>query len=323
MGKVRVKKKSFFAYIAMTFSFMGSCAIFQGTGGLLQWTLFYYGGPLILAVLSLYYVSLNRDIRVRKERRFFIRLFCAPRVIMLLYSCVIWVVSNTAFPYVSRGISNTLFQCTAYICGVCIACGEKDDILEISLASAITVFGLAYLNGFIQNGISFIYALNPFDVLADSFRKYTELHEVAYIVGLCILMNLIIGKRTSLKKKNVSIAFNKLSPIPLLYVDHTKLQQVFHNLLRNAFEAVKEGGHIVCSIESDGTGVTFKVTDDGCGISPEYRNSIFEPFVTYKPDGSGLGLAISKRIAEAHKGSLEFTSSPEKGTTFILKIPIL
>lgn len=75
--------------------------------------------------------------------------------------------------------------------------------------------------------------------------------------------------------------------------------------------------------ESDGTGVTFKVTDDGCGISPEYQNSIFEPFVTYKPDGSGLGLAISKRIAEAHKGSLEFTSSPEKGTTFILKIPIL
>ena len=114
-----------------------------------------------------------------------------------------------------------------------------------------------------------------------------------------------------------------LSPIPLLYVDHTKLQQVFHNLLRNAFEAVKEGGHIVCSIESDGTGVTFKVTDDGCGISPEYQNSIFEPFVTYKPNGSGLGLAISKRIAEAHKGSLEFTSSPEKGTTFILKIPIL
>ena len=138
-----------------------------------------------------------------------------------------------------------------------------------------------------------------------------------------LFANVIESINPSLEKKNVSIAFNKLSPIPLLYVDHTKLQQVFHNLLRNAFEAVKEDGHIVCSIESDGTGVTFKVTDDGCGISPEYQNSIFEPFVTYKPNGSGLGLAISKRIAEAHKGSLEFTSSPEKGTTFILKIPIL
>lgn len=89
-----------------------------------------------------------------------------------------------------------------------------------------------------------------------------------------LFANVIASINPSLEKKNVSIAFNKLSPIPLLYVDHTKLQQVFHNLLRNAFEAVKEGGHIVCSIESDGTGVTFKVTDDGCGISPEYQNSI-------------------------------------------------
>lgn len=203
MSEIKVKKKSFFAYIAMTISFMGSCSIFQGTAGSLRWMLFYYGSPLILLLLSIYYVSLNRDIRVKKERKFFIGLFITPRIIMVLYSCAIWLISSTAFPYISRGISNTLFQCVAYICGVCIACGEKDDILEISLASAITVFGLAYLNGFIQNGISFIYALNPFSTLADNFRQFTELHEVAYILGLCILMNLIIGKYTSLKKKNI------------------------------------------------------------------------------------------------------------------------
>ena len=151
----------------------------------------------------MYFVSLNRNASVKRARRFFIGLFIIPRIIMVLYSCVIWLINSTAFPYISRGISNTLFQCAAYICGVCIACGEKDDILEISLASAITVFGLAYLNGFIQNGISFIYALNPFSTLADNFRQFTELHEVAYIIGLCILMNLIIGKYTSLKKKNI------------------------------------------------------------------------------------------------------------------------
>lgn len=53
-----------------------------------------------------------------------------------------------------------------------------------------------------------------------------------------LFANVIASINPSLEKKNVSIAFNKLSPIPLLYVDHTKLQQVFHNLLRNAFEAV-------------------------------------------------------------------------------------
>lgn len=202
MAGLKVKKKSFYAYIAMTFSFMGCCSVFQGTAGSLQWTLFYYGSPLVLAILSLYYVSLNRDIRVKRERRFFILLFCVPRVFMLLYSCIVWLISSTAFPYISRGISNTLFQCVAYICGVCIACGEKDDILNITLASAITVFGLSYLIGFVQNGISFFYALNPFNTSADSFRKYTELHELAYIVGLCILLNLIIGKHTSLKKRS-------------------------------------------------------------------------------------------------------------------------
>lgn len=137
-----------------------------------------------------------------------------------------------------------------------------------------------------------------------------------------LFANVIESITPSLQKKNISIVFNKLSPIPLLYVDHTKIQQVLLNLLRNAFEAVESGGHIACSIESDGTGVTFQVTDDGCGISPEYQDSIFEPFVTYKQDGSGLGLAISKRIAEAHNGSLTFTSTVQKGTTFILKIPI-
>ena len=203
MAEIKVKKTPFFAYIAMTISFMGTCSIFQGTVGSLQWMLFYYGSPLVLVALSMYYVSLNKSIRVKREREFFVYLFCMPRVIMLLYSCVIWCISSTAFPYISRGISNTLFQCTAYICGVCIACGEKDDILEISLASSVTVFGVAYLNGFAQNGISFIRVLNPFTTSANNFRKFTELHELAYIVGLCILMNLIIDKHASLKKKNI------------------------------------------------------------------------------------------------------------------------
>lgn len=202
MVELRVRKSSIYAYIAMTLSFIGCCSVFQGSSGTIQWKIFYYGSPLVLMILSYYYVSLNRDIKVRHERRYFIRLFCAPRVIMLIYSCIIWVMSDTAFPYISRGISNTLFQCIAYICGVCIACGEKDDILDITLASAITVFGMSYIMGIIQNGFIFFRALNPLDVVGDGFRKYTELHEMAYIIGLCILLNLIIKKHTSLKKKN-------------------------------------------------------------------------------------------------------------------------
>ena len=203
MMEIKVRKNSFYAYIAMTLAFMGCCSVFQGTTGSLQWKLAYYGSPLVLVALSIYYISLNSDIRIRHERKLFIKLFCMPRVIMLLYSCILWLISKTAVPYISRGVSNTLFQCVAYICGVCIACGEKDDILDITLASSITVFAISYLIGFVQNGMFFVHALNPFDPLAYDYAKYTELHEIAYILGLSILLNLIIEKHTSLKKKNV------------------------------------------------------------------------------------------------------------------------
>ena len=86
MAETKVKRKSFFAYIAMTISFMGSCSIFQGTAGSLQWMLFYYGSPLILLLLSMYFVSLNRNASVKRARRFFIGLFIIPRIIMVLYS---------------------------------------------------------------------------------------------------------------------------------------------------------------------------------------------------------------------------------------------
>lgn len=202
MEKIKVKKKNLLAYIIMTLSFMGSCSVFQGTAGTLQWAMFYYGGPLVLLVLSMYCVLKNRSVRITKQRRFFLGLFCLPRIIMLGYSCIVWCITKPAFPYISRGISNTLFQCVAYFCGVCIVCSEKDDILKVSMASSVTVFVMTYLMGFVQNGVVFFRALNPLDEAADNFRKYTELHELAYIVGMCILMNLIVGKYTSLKKTN-------------------------------------------------------------------------------------------------------------------------
>lgn len=155
MEKIKVKKKNLLAYIIMTLSFMGSCSIFQGTAGTLQWAMFYYGGPLALLVLSIYCVLKNRSARITKQRRFFLGLFCLPRIIMLGYSCIVWCITRPAFPYISRGISNTLFQCVAYFCGVCIVCSEKDDILRVSMASSVTVFVLTYLLGFVQNGLVF------------------------------------------------------------------------------------------------------------------------------------------------------------------------
>lgn len=310
MFRVKVKKKSLFAYIAMTLSFMGSCSVFQGTVGSLQWMLCYYGSPLILVTLSMYYMLLNKNIRVREEMNFFIRLFCVPRVIMLMYSCIIWYISNTAFPYISRGISNTLFQCVAYICGVCISFGEKDDILKISLASAVTVFGVAYFNGFVQNGIAFINVLNPFDASADNFREFTELHEIAYIVGLCILMELVIDKHSSLKKKQTLfwgsvivfiIAWKRIG-IFAIVTTYLYFMLFSHSKKRNKSFFIKVTGMIgtiVCLIYVwliiSGIFVTLI---QSFGIDLMGRDIIytyFRKFITFSPSFMGKGVGFVGR----------------------------
>ena len=64
------------------------------------------------------------------------------------------------------------------------------------------------------------------------------------------------------------------------------------------------------------------VRDNGCGIAPEDQETIFEPFVTHKPDGTGLGLAITRRIIQAHHGTVTLNSVLHNGTTFILTLPV-
>ena len=65
-----------------------------------------------------------------------------------------------------------------------------------------------------------------------------------------------------------------------------------------------------------------RVEDDGVGISPERLEHIFEPFITHKVDGTGLGLAITRRIIQAHHGTITLRSARYAGTVFILTLPI-
>ena len=65
-----------------------------------------------------------------------------------------------------------------------------------------------------------------------------------------------------------------------------------------------------------------EISDNGCGIAPEDQEHIFEPFITHKVDGTGLGLAITRRIIQAHHGTITLRSARYAGTVFILTLPI-
>jgi signal transduction histidine kinase len=102
------------------------------------------------------------------------------------------------------------------------------------------------------------------------------------------------------------------------------LRQIVINLLSNAFDAVGSDGRVTVSATVKNATVDIAVSDTGAGISPDDLGSIFEPFYTTKGrgKGTGLGLAICRELARALGGSIEVESTPGKGSTFTVHLPL-
>ena len=116
---------------------------------------------------------------------------------------------------------------------------------------------------------------------------------------------------------------SKISPsIYQITGDKTKLQEVFLNLLKNAFEACVPDKTIYLEATTHENTLTVLIRDTGCGISAEQLPHIFEPFITYKKQGTGLGLAICQSIINAHGGSITVDSIVGHGSTFSVSLPI-
>jgi len=102
--------------------------------------------------------------------------------------------------------------------------------------------------------------------------------------------------------------------------DAQLLQQVWLNLFQNAIEAMPKVGDLAVRV-TDGNPVRIEIRDSGAGIDPAHAARIFKPFFSTKTRGTGLGLAITKKIIEAHGGSIRAESRPGKGTSVFVEIP--
>lgn len=131
-------------------------------------------------------------------------------------------------------------------------------------------------------------------------------------------------------EQQVKIELHCADDLPKIHGDPGQLVQLFVNLLRNAVEAMPEGGTI--TIEADrskgrvGTdSVVVRVLDEGVGIDPTVRPKIFEPFFTTKPSGTGLGLSICREIADFHRARLALVprSLIDGGTAAEVEFPSL
>lgn len=139
--------------------------------------------------------------------------------------------------------------------------------------------------------------------------------------------------RAKLDAAKVSVGRNYIGG-PTVLADAEKLRQVFANILDNAIDALESvaaGRRIELFIENGSRNTpggsararaTVRVRDNGRGIPADKIGRIFNPFFTTKDKGTGLGMAISKKIIEAHEGSIDVLSDADHGTEFVVTLPL-
>ncbi len=127
------------------------------------------------------------------------------------------------------------------------------------------------------------------------------------------------------RARKVEIDYEPPESLPPTYGLAGELQQVFINLTLNALDAMPDGGRLTIRAGRRRGAIVIRVQDNGCGIPADKGQRIFEPFFTTKEpgEGTGLGLAVSYGIVQKHGGTIDFTSEPDKGTEFVVRIPIL
>ncbi|MGJ8643837.1 MAG: sensor histidine kinase [Luteolibacter sp.] len=122
--------------------------------------------------------------------------------------------------------------------------------------------------------------------------------------------------------RGITVDLNLSENLPAALIDPGQFQQVFYNLLRNAYQAIG-GGDGVIGIRTGSTETDFiiSISDNGTGIPPEQMGSLFEPYHTTKSSGTGLGLLIVRRIIREHGGEIEIQSRPDEGSLILIRLP--
>lgn len=127
-----------------------------------------------------------------------------------------------------------------------------------------------------------------------------------------------------MRSLNVDFSLEAKAPVPQVFAEPNRLQQVFLNLMTNACHAMVSGGKLSITLEADFSGgARVLVRDTGDGISAEHLDKIFDPFFTTKEPGkgTGLGLAVSYRILSEHGANVRVESVPGQGTCFTIIFP--
>jgi len=124
-----------------------------------------------------------------------------------------------------------------------------------------------------------------------------------------------------LKSRNILLEVDLAPALPVLDIDQDQLKQAFFNIIKNASEAMKQGGLLKIRTGADANWVNIAFADTGGGMTEETMARVFEPYFTTKIGGSGLGLMITQRIVRAHGGEMVIASDPGQGLKLTIRLP--
>jgi C4-dicarboxylate-specific signal transduction histidine kinase len=182
---------------------------------------------------------------------------------------------------------------------------NKDKEIQILLNSIHTG---------IDRASKIVNGLNQFSRNNETLSERCDIHS---IINNCLLMlNNQLKDRIEVQKKFTNEAFK-------VYGNVGKLHQVFINILSNSIQAIDKNGSISISTYKQKKTIVIEIVDSGSGISKENLSKITDPFFTTKDPGkgTGLGLSIAYSIIQDHKGTIEFQSEINSGTTVIISLP--
>jgi signal transduction histidine kinase len=125
--------------------------------------------------------------------------------------------------------------------------------------------------------------------------------------------------------RNITVKIDLAENIPAFQSDRGKLQQIFLNIINNAFAAMSIGGRLEVSVSYvQSEGIKARITDNGCGMSEAELGKIYEPFYSTKTKagGTGLGLSITYGLIQELGGRIDVASRVGEGTTFTVTLPL-
>lgn len=128
--------------------------------------------------------------------------------------------------------------------------------------------------------------------------------------------------KNTLQEKKIELILNLYESLKI-NGNPEQIKSVFFNIILNAIESMPNGGNLKVTTETSNNELLIFIKDTGCGIPKEIQEKIFEPFFTTKETGVGLGLSNVQSIIDTHRGKINVESEENKGSTFIITLPIL